>query len=600
MKDKRVKINIENTAEAEKTEIREAKTAETTDTAKQETKESAKTTATVADQPETGESAKTTATVADTSKNVETEKMEASEPEIKTTQQSGAGEPESSEKRKRGKGKTVFAAAAAILIILVGIYVGVAMNYKTRFLPNTSVNGVDCTGQDAEAVAGILENQLQTYSLTVVGRDYKTGEAGAVLGAVSAADISLTFGENSRVSVDGLLAQQDIFLWPLHFAGKAASNYSLVMEVGYNEEILSDLLNTWDACREENMRESENAYIGEYSEQLKGYEIIPETIGTEFDMETLKEHIKAAILSQQTTLDLEAEGVYADAVITSEDEKLNRAIDEANKMLSTRVVYDWNGEEVILDAEQLKEWVSIEKDEAVLDEDAVKAFVREQALSYDTYGKSRNFVTTHGVELTLPSGYYGWQTDRTAETEALLKLIYAGSEEMREPVYSSKAVQKGMRDIGNSYVEADLTHQHLYLYEDGEMIFETDFVSGTMNSTPGCVTPQGVFGLSYKTLNAILRGGDYATPVTYWMPFYGNYGMHDATWRNAFGGDIYLTNGSHGCLNLPLDAAAFIYEYVYAGSPIICYYYPEGMDPLAQPAGQETTDNPDSANNSEE
>ena len=49
--------------------------------------------------------------------------------------------------------------------------------------------------------------------------------------------------------------------------------------------------------------------------------------------------------------------------------------------------------------------------------------------------------------------------------------------------------------------------------------------------------------------------------------------MHDATWRNNFGGDIYLTNGSHGCINLPLDKAEAIYAYVSTGFPIICYYY---------------------------
>ena len=103
-------------------------------------------------------------------------------------------------------------------------------------------------------------------------------------------------------------------------------------------------------------------------------------------------------------------------------------------------------------------------------------------------------------------------------------------------------------------------------------MFETDFVSGNINN-PGCVTPAGIFGLTYKTTNAVLRGADYETPVNYWMPFYGNFGMHDATWRSSFGGDIFLTNGSHGCLNLPLDAAAVIYSYVSEGSPIICYYY---------------------------
>ena len=118
-------------------------------------------------------------------------------------------------------------------------------------------------------------------------------------------------------------------------------------------------------------------------------------------------------------------------------------------------------------------------------------------------------------------------------------------------------------------MEIDLTAQHLYLYVDGRLITESDFVSG--NVSRGHTTPEGVFGLTYKTRNATLRGQGYATPVSYWMPFNGNIGMHDAAGRSKFGGDIYLKNGSHGCINLPVKEAEKIYEYVSTGFPVICY-----------------------------
>ena len=118
-----------------------------------------------------------------------------------------------------------------------------------------------------------------------------------------------------------------------------------------------------------------------------------------------------------------------------------------------------------------------------------------------------------------------------------------------------------------------LVSKNKYVQEISNLVFETDFVSGTMNSTPDCVSPAGVFDITYKTTNATLRGGDYEQFVYYWMPFFGNYGMHDATWRWQFGGNIFMTDGSHGCLNLPLDAAATIYSYMYEGYPVICYYY---------------------------
>ena len=96
----------------------------------------------------------------------------------------------------------------------------------------------------------------------------------------------------------------------------------------------------------------------------------------------------------------------------------------------------------------------------------------------------------------------------------------------REPVYLTTANSHGEHDYGDSYVEINLTNQHLFLYKDGKLVVESDFVSG--NLSKGHDTPTGAFGLTYKTMNAVLRGPDYETPVTYWMPFNGDVGMHEA------------------------------------------------------------------------
>lgn len=144
----------------------------------------------------------------------------------------------------------------------------------------------------------------------------------------------------------------------------------------------------------------------------------------------------------------------------------------------------------------------------------------------------------------------------------MLASVRNGERVEREPLYFARGYATGRpgEDIGSSYVEIDMGNQHLYLYIDGEIILESDFVSG--NISRGFGTPAGVFGLTYKERNATLRGENYTTPVDYWMPFNGNIGMHDAGWRRSFGGDIYMRNGSHGCINLPKDKAEIIYGYM--------------------------------------
>jgi len=481
----------------------------------------------------------------------------------------------------------ILAASIAVLIC----YNNMAVYYQTHFFPHTIINGIDCGEMESDAVIALFDSRMDNYVLEVTGRDYKSGESGSILGTIVPEDICLVF-DGTAEAVTSILEHQEESKWIRAYFGQSES-HSFERSITFDEEMLSDEVASWEACQKENMREAEDAYISDYSEVNNCYEIVNETIGTELDIDQVIHLVCDAVGRGETALDVEAEGCYVQASIMRDDRTLTHIVDTVNRWLGTCIIYDWNGTEVKLDHEILKDWISLSRNEPVLDENAAAEFVRKQAAEYDTYGRRRNFITALGVELTLPSGYYGWRTDTKSETEELIQLIYQGSVTEREPIYSNVAKKKGMSDIGNSYVEADLTHQHLYLYQNGSIVLETDFVSGSMTSTPDCMTPAGVFGISYKTRNAVLRGANYRTPVNYWMPFYGNYGMHDAVWRSEFGGDIYISNGSHGCLNLPLDMAEQIYKNVSEGFPVICYYYQE--DPLAgQGESDESVPEPDS------
>ena len=56
------------------------------------------------------------------------------------------------------------------------------------------------------------------------------------------------------------------------------------------------------------------------------------------------------------------------------------------------------------------------------------------------------------------------------------------------------------------------------------------------------------------------------------LPFNGDVGIHDASWRTEYGGDIYLTNGSHGCVNTPYTEAEKVFNAIEIGDPVIVYY----------------------------
>jgi hypothetical protein len=461
------------------------------------------------------------------------------------------------------KKRTFWSVALTIFVVglMMLVYLLPSYYFQDHFLPNTYINEKEYSFfTEGEAV---YDFGALVLDFSVEVRD----QEGNVVEVITPMDIEATV--NAASDITRIMEQQSEFAWPLSLL--KSRSYELSNEMEFSQEKVRSIVAGWDICQPENMVKPESAYISEYSQKLSGYEIISETLGSTIDVEKVQEVMLQALEMQKTSVDLAKEGCYIRSRLTKDNELLQQTLDTMNRWAGTKIRYDWNGNEVVLDGDTIHTWMVENSRRVSLDEDALLAFVAENAKAYDTYGKKRNFMTTLGTELTLPSGAYGWKTDVAAEAESLKQLILEGAVTEREPDYISKGAWKGMNDIGNSYVEIDLTHQHLYLYEKGELVLETDFVSGNMSN--GWATPAGVFGLTYKTRNAVLRGEDYETPVHYWMPFNGNVGMHDATWRVVFGGEIYLNSGSHGCVNLPLSYAEEIYSRISTGFPVICYYY---------------------------
>ncbi len=121
---------------------------------------------------------------------------------------------------------------------------------------------------------------------------------------------------------------------------------------------------------------------------------------------------------------------------------------------------------------------------------------------------------------------------------------------------------------GGTYVDVNKTLQKLTVYIGGNTALTTDIVTGRSG---GRETPSGLYSVYGKAQNRTLRGANYSAFVKYWMPFYRNYGIHDANWRSEFGGTIYQTNGSHGCVNIPPEVMPSIYASVEVGTPVLVH-----------------------------
>lgn len=461
-------------------------------------------------------------------------------------------------KKKSLLKKLGITALIVAVVLMTFTYIGVSLFFEDHYYYNTIINGEDFSYKTPVEAEEIIYSKLYDYSLEIIGRE-------GMYDTIFPEEIDLDYiFDDSLIRIK---QEQKPGLWISGFFKE--HSYDMPRLVEYDEKALDQKLAKLTFFRKENIKAPSDAYIT-YEPKEKQYVIVEGNPGTEIIKEKTAEAVKEALDSLEVKVDLDEKGCYKEAKVNEENETLKNMLKQANTYASTSITYDWNGNEVIVDGDTIRDWVTIDKDKVSLDEEKIKEFVSEQAKKYDTYGKNRIFNAADGREIELKSGAYGWKTDKDTETEELISAVKNGKTMKREPAYSYTAAQPGQKDIGDTYVEIDLGNQHLYLHVDGEIILESDFVSG--NAARGWNTPAGVFGLTYKTKNAVLRGDNYETPVTYWMPFNGNIGMHDATWRSSFGGDIYLTNGSHGCINLPYENAKIIYEYVYTGFPVVCYY----------------------------
>lgn len=237
-----------------------------------------------------------------------------------------------------------------------------------------------------------------------------------------------------------------------------------------------------------------------------------------------------------------------------------------------KIIYKFGKSRVVLTARDVEGWVRYWPDgHWDIDDDKIAEYVDGLQKHFDTWNREKVFETT-GKRVIYLKGDYGWRLDRDREVKEISKLLRRNGTTVHPLHFLSEAAVRynPARDYGDSYVEIDLSRQVLWLYEEGKVTVRTDIVSGLMNTDRQ--TPGGIFCVKYKQSPAVLRGADYASPVTYWMPFNGGIGLHDATWQPAFGGDLCYTRGSHGCINLPLDKAEKIYEKIEKGFPVICYY----------------------------
>ncbi len=450
--------------------------------------------------------------------------------------------------------KIVFIIFAAALVIAYGAGV---YYYNHHFVHNTYVNNTrlgEMTVQEAEET---FTQDFASHKIAVKEKERTE--------IVDPQDVKVVIDVGTQIS--DLKDSQNPWLWFTRLFGK--DSRTIHLDVTYDEKALEDTVASMECFKKENVHAPEDAYIKVAD---KEFEIVPEVLGNTVKKKKLIEKIGEAFSTCQTKIDLEQEDLYKLPKIYSDDKAITKALASANKYSHGTVTYDFSYTTESVGYDTTKDWIKISDDFKVsLKSDKMETFIANLCNKYNTMGSSRDFTTSGGEKIHVYDGDYGWKIDSDKELEQLKKDIKSGKDVKREPEYEYRAQCRNSArdDIGDSYVEVNLTYQEVWLYVDGHCILDTSCVSG--KPVDGRRTYTGVYSITYKQRNATLVGENYSSPVKYWMPFDGNRGLHDASWRGSFGGSEYISNGSHGCVNLPTYAAETLFKYVDEGFPVVIY-----------------------------
>lgn len=465
--------------------------------------------------------------------------------------------------------KPVLICGIVVLVLLI-VYLAGMLYYNDKFLNGTMVNGSDVGGMTLQKANDQLSKKVNGQSLKLIFNDGQSE-------VLQSAQLGVSYNKDN--SLNQLMKNQNKWAWFIGFFKNEKNTLTDLIQI--SDENLTNGIASMEHAKEENQIAPTDAYI-QYKDG--SFLIIEETLGSKFNIEELVKNIKVALSEGKQQLDVTKANGYVKPQVYKDDQDLNNQLKAANEYCLSAITYTTpKGKEIVLDGSTLITWLSKQddgsytKDESVFKE-KLTAFVKELASQYNSIGATRTFTGKDGQSHTVSGGTYGFRVSTDSEVSALLKMINENkSENNRIPEHTGQLPSGENGGLGTTYLEINITKQHLWFVKDGSVVLESDFVSGK-ESDPTRLTPSGTYYIYNKERNRVLRGTkqpngkyEYESPVSYWMPFNKGIGLHDASWRSTFGRDIYINSGSHGCINLPTGFAGSLYSQIYVNLPVVVY-----------------------------
>ena len=479
-------------------------------------------------------------------------------------------------KRKKKRSKLPLIITGGVLTALVAglgvtYFVG-RSHYQGKFLPNTYINNKNVSGMSLEEVE-------KEFLHSDTGSDFVIHRQDGAEVRIPLKDFDYRY--DTKEQLESLFSKQDASTWFTGYLGTA--DYTFSDTSSYDKDKLKKLLSEadWGSAKNQD---------AEIVLEEDGYTVKEAVQGDEMDYSKLESYLLGKFASGSLEVNAADSGCYIKPKVFAAD--LQEQVDKLNEIWQMSIVYDFDYTTEKLTGDKLRELIIVDEDKNIAaDRDKCMKYVESLAKKYDTYGKERKFKATIQGDITVKhsdDAVYGWWIYKDATCDELVEMLEKGESVKKvKPIYYKTSfgfeytgvpeARSKKDDIGKTYMEVDLTNQQFWYYEKGKLQYECFIVSGQTTSMAR-TTLEGVYKLWNKQYDYRMKatnadGESWDTKCTYWNNIsICGIGMHDSAWRYVFGGNIYKWNGSHGCINMPVAAAEYIYNNVPLGTPVVMYY----------------------------
>lgn len=452
-----------------------------------------------------------------------------------------------------------------LTIIVPGLsYIGLAYYYRDTYSYGTVINGIYATGKTPEEVNGEL----------VKGEDYSTLYIGLEDKIYDVKSDTIGYSIDYLEPLKLYKQMQNPYLW-IENVLDGMKNRDVRPKVTYDEDALRKVM---DDISPQRLGEPFVCEI-EYSED--GY-ILNDNKARQYDYDKCVSMVKEAIGRGQLYVILD-DTCLKDISYTEEEQRSRQMYGLIEGYHGTAVTIKLEDTDIKLNNAELDSLLCRDEDgmpmlsdsgDLVITKESVADGLKNVVAPYNTY--NNHFFKTHdGRTVHLTKGTLGNSVNTSVIVDEVYDALIAGDRNITASLeYSRKMNEKEQESagkIGDTYIEIDIDAQRMYFYKDGKLLVKINVVTGTHSK--GQDTPEGVYYIYNMKRNTYLVGENYRCFVYCWMAIYRGVGIHDATWRKLWEDDTYLLNGSHGCINTPLDEARTIYDNAYVGLPVIVYSY---------------------------